>query len=489
MTGQPHAPPTEPSGSAAGSFAGELTTGNGPAAEPLGSDERAMTTPAVLDYAPPDRAVPVWAKVAAAVVVAVVVWLSVHGVRKPTAQLGDFGAYYRAGGYVAAGGSPYQLDPKFRELGAYVYAPAFAYVVCRPLAALPYVWAMRAFVAINWAATAGAVWLSLRLLEQSRAVSARGDRRSRPSPEDAGSAGPGPTRPGSVQANRFWVGAIACVAVGSYLYADLHNGQVGTLLLVSCLAWATLTLAGRPALGGACLSVAVGLKIYPLLLAPYLLQRRWWPGLIGLAVGLGVLFVTPSLFVGGRGLLPLHREWLRFCLATQRPDQTVRTGNQSLLGVLARTPPVSDGVHLYSTGRLHGLEHAYPIVVLAVTAALFGLLVWRRWGPAVDLSLLLVWATVAAPRAWTFNFAAELPAAAVLAAVIVRRGPRWPWAVAALVGVLAAVVFNTNDWLADPVRWSIVPQLLWDKHFLAAIGLMAAVASTAGRPGRTIHHP
>ena len=390
------------------------------------------------------------AKAVAAVVVAALVVFSFLGVRKPTAQQGDFGAYYRAGQSVVADRSPYTLDPHFGDQGAYMYCPAFAHLVCRPLAHLSYLNAKRVFVGLNWVAAVGVVALSLRL------------------------AG----RPG------FYVGVIACIAVGPYLWANFHNGQVGTLLLLACLGWVVLTIGGQPFLGGMSLSLAVGLKIYPLLLGPYLLlRRRWWPGLLGLAAGLAVQFALPAVFVGPRAVPALHREWIAFCLHTQSVPQTIRWGNDALLGVLARTPWVSDGVHVYSAAHLATLERLYPAVVLAITAAVFALILVRRRGPAVDVPLLLVWVTLAAPRAWTFNLAAELPAAVLLAVVIVHKPPRWPWALAALLGVLVAVGINTNGWLNQtPTRWALGPQLLWDKHFLAAVALVAAVVFVDPRP-------
>ena len=433
--------------------------------------------------------------IVAAVVTALVIASFIQA-RKPTAQLADFGAYYRAGQAVVADRSPYTLDAKFGALGAYMYCPAFAHLVCRPLAHLRYVGAMRAFLTVNWLATAAAVALSLRLLrtEPGRAGPRRAQPASRARPTDSPSA-VDPTRielrspraedgpaPSSVSAHPLWVGLLALAAVGTYLWADLHNGQVGTLLLLACLGWLALTLADRPILGGVALSLAVGLKIYPLLLAPYLLlRRRWWPGLIGLAIGLLVQFVTPALFVGPRGLLPLHREWLQFCLQTQVPMQTFRAGNQSLLGVLARTPPVSDGVHLFSPSHLDQLQHAYPAIVLAVTAALYVLLWSRRTGdPVADVSLLLIWMTLASPRAWTFNFAAELPAAILLARAVVDQRRRWPLAAVALLAAVWAITFPTNS-LPPQGGWSFGIQFLLDKHFVAAVLMATAVVVIPAR--------
>ena len=311
-----------------------------------------------------------WQKVAgrvAVVVVLVLVAASFYTARKPTAQLGDFGAYYRGGQAVAAGRSPYTLDPRYGALGAYMYCPAFCYVACRPLGFLSYVPSMRTFLTANWLVTVAAVALSVHLLRVGRAVPIDWPALRSPTAAD-------PNRGGA-----FWAGLIGCAASGTYLWSDLHNGQVGTLLLLACLGWLALTLAGWPVLGGVCLSLAVGLKLYPMLLAPYLLLRRqWWPGLIGLAIGLVLQFFVPAPFARPAGLLALHEEWLRFLMKTQVPWQTIRSANQSLLGVLARTPSVSDGWDLFSQARLDALQHVYPVIVVVLTLALYGGLFLRR---------------------------------------------------------------------------------------------------------------
>ena len=76
--------------------------------------------------------------------------------------------------------------------------------------------------------------------------------------------------------------SVAMASAGTYLWADIHNGQVGTLLLLACLVWMTLTIAGRSFWGGIVLSTAIALKLYPALLVPYLILRRDVRGLLRL---------------------------------------------------------------------------------------------------------------------------------------------------------------------------------------------------------------
>ncbi len=393
------------------------------------------------------------ASIVAIGVVVILVIVSLLGTRKPGVQIQDFGAYYRAGQAVRAGHSPYVLDVH-GPLGAYMYAPLFAHFLFRLFAYLPYLWAVRAFMLINWIATIICVLLGLRLL-------------------------------GPHGRNAFLIGLLAVASAGTYLWADIHNGQVGTLLLLACLVWISLTLSGRSLLGGIVLALPIMLKIYPALLLPYLLLRRDWRGLAGVTVGLSVLVVAPVIFVGASRVLPLHVEWLRFCVQTQTADQTIRTGNQSLLGALARLPFVSDGNQThFSADHLATLSRVYPAIVLVLSALVYGWIYLarrHRGTPSsteqslVEVSILLLWMTIASPRAWTFNFAAEILPALLLARAIVERRPRTWLAAAALVGVLVALTLNTNGIKFTP-RWSPAGYFIQNKHFDALILLAVAVA-------------
>jgi len=202
-------------------------------------------SPNILGYASPPAAANPWHAVIRYIVLAIVLGFVIgtfFGTRKPDTQDQDFGAYYRAGQAAIAGTSPYTVD-SHGPLGAYMYAPVFALTAFRCLAHLPYLWAVRTFMLINWIATILCVRLCLGLMRA----------------------------PGR---DLLILGIIALVPTGDYLKANLHNGQVGTLLLLSCVSWLCLMLRGRSFLGGLVLSLAVALKLYPALLVPYLLLRE-----------------------------------------------------------------------------------------------------------------------------------------------------------------------------------------------------------------------
>jgi hypothetical protein len=395
--------------------------------------------------------------IAAAVVLGLMI-ASFLGTRKPDAQGQDFGAYYHAGRDVDAGLTPYNQDKAHGgPTGAFMYAPVFAEYPFRLISRLPYLWGVRVFMAINWIASAACAWLCLK------------------------------TVPAGV--DRFAVGCIALASAGTYLWADIHNGQVGTLLFLACLGWMTLYLSGRPFLGGLSLSLAVALKLYPALMVPYLMLRKDVRGLAGVAIGLTILFVSPALTVGPARLVAVHREWLTFCVATQTDNQTVRVGNQSLLGVLGRLPWVTDSRERSDPGAVAKLEKVYPVVVMIATVAVYGLVCLTRRRPPVvaDVAILLLWMTLASPRCWTFNLCSEVLAATLLAARVVVGPAGRAWPIAALSGVLIAIGFPTNHLPYPEHGWAVWAFVVQNKHFDAAVLLMGVtIAMTRVHNGRMI---
>jgi hypothetical protein len=164
----------------------------------------------------------------------------------------------------------------------------------------------------------------------------------------------------------------------------------------------------------------------------------------------------------------------------------VRTGNQSLLGVLARLPWICLGNQaIVSMDNLHRLLNIYPEIVAALTAVIFTCLFFIKLNPLRDTAVLLVWMTLAAPRAWTFNFCVELLPAVYLATVIADRRQQSWLAIAALVCIPIAIVFPTNS-LSFGDRWALWSYLLQNKHFIAAAIVALAVVKI---PGKTVIPP
>jgi Glycosyltransferase family 87 len=395
------------------------------------------------------------ARVAAWTLLILAVAFSFGGtVGKSDCQDMDFGSYYRAGRAAARGETPYTID-EHGPLGAYSYAPAYAYAFM-PLACLDYLWACRLWMVVNWTATAAAALLALRLVR-------------------------GPRQAGE----RAWpLVFLAVLPVGGYLWANLHMGQVAMLMVLGCLGWAWCQRRGARFTGGLVLAAACALKLAPGVLLPYLFLRRDLRGLAGVLVGAAGLFVFPAAWVGWDGTLRLHREWVCQTAATQIPAQTCRRGNQSLLAQLARLPAISDGDVCIAPETLAQLERVYPVLVLALAAALYGWIVvtLRRPGSAADrgqrenvvLALLLLFLTLVHPRAWRCNFVALLLPCVFLVERARQRLPGWRAGLVALGLVLVACLWPTRGFEDG---WTFPGWLLLGKHFWGAV----AVAAACGR--------
>jgi hypothetical protein len=360
-------------------------------------------------------------------------------------QKGDFGAYYRAGQAVAAGRTPYFVDEN-GPTETFVYAPAYAFLF-QPFGLLEYYWGARAWMLVNWAVTILCLCLGLELI-------IGGDWRRQ------------------VPWATLW---LALVPLSNFFWSNIRSGQVGTLVLACCLGWAVLGRRGKPFLGGMLLAAGCALKLAPGLLLPYLIIRRDFRGLAGVVAGSALLFALPALWVGWEGTIHLHQEWPRHCSATQIAAQTCHPMNQSLLGLLARLPWISNGGTCFSLENLHALERNYFLVLLGMVAGAYGWIFWDRrntWRFSQEdqfrrdnfhLALLLILLTLAHVRAWVFNYVALFPGSLLLADCIMRRLPGWKPALAALVSIiLLSPVCWSNPYEPD---WSLLTWFIQGKFF------------------------
>jgi hypothetical protein len=319
----------------------------------------------------------------------------------------DFDAYHRAAVRVSRGENPYRLD-EFGIHGTYRYPPAFAYLMI-PLGHLDVARAGRVWFVANVAALAGCVWLALCLVY-----------------------GPRPWPAGT--------GAVALVtlyACSFYITQNLFQGQVALAMTLLCLGWAACRRGGRNFTGGLLMAGGCALKLAPAVLVPYLVLRKDWRGLAGVAVGGSLLVLTPAPWVGVDGAIELHRDWLRHAKETQVPVQNYRVGNQGFMGMLARLPHVSNGRVCYSDANLAALEYAYPLLIAALALGLYGWIGWdlrTRRGRLLAaeqererdnryLILLLLFMTLAHPCAWRCNFAPLILPCVVLARHAAQRRP------------------------------------------------------------------
>jgi hypothetical protein len=222
-------------------------------------------------------------------------------------EINDFSVYYTAARAVLDGLDPYAIEgPTGRP---FVYPVGFA-AMLTPLALLPFPAAAVLWTALGFAAVFASLWLCLDLLGLSRGPAA------------------------------WTVGGLALICSGRMLDSELGNGQANHWILLCIAGFAWLSARGRAALGGFALAVAIVAKLTPLLFAVYLLARRSWRGLAGLAAGLAIAgALLPAIALGPRASLEAQLAWANRVAAP-----------------VFRSPATSDAPQRARPGREHGIS-------------------------------------------------------------------------------------------------------------------------------------
>ena len=190
-----------------------------------------------------------------------------HAVSKASrGDVSDFQAYYVAAKALCEHADPYVFSDK-----PYIYPPLFA-TLCMPLASMPIETAAKCYVPVMVAAILLAFfWGTREFLNRFRL---------------------------SFQGMAMWISLlIAFVIMEDRVKSDLQMFQVNSLLLflsIAALRW----LDRRPTLAGAALGLAMNIKVFPIIMLPYLLFRRRWKT-AGAMVGSTVVFgLLPAVVIG-----------------------------------------------------------------------------------------------------------------------------------------------------------------------------------------------
>lgn len=291
----------------------------------------------------------------ACLLLAVAAWIYIA---KAAARMPDFQVYWRAGARAAAAEPLYRPDDAPYE---FKYFPAFA-VLATPFGALPLHLAKPVWFALSTASLLILLRLTVRLLPHRRKSTA-------------------------ILITGLLVG------LGKYYAEDLVLGQVNTLVaLVAACALLALT-AGREAIGGGLIALAVVLKPYMLILVPWLAARRKLPSIAAVAAGLAVAGALPVFLYGIEGTLILHRDWWRTVSASTQ-GTLLDTRNISIASMWAKWLGIGPAAAAVAV--------ATSLALLLTAAVVF----LRRRGvehpDALEAGLLLAMTPIISPQGWDY---------------------------------------------------------------------------------------
>ena len=135
------------------------------------------------------------------------------------------------------------------------------------------------------------------------------------------------------------------VALGSILLTwrfidnDLGVGNINVFLLCAVLLGCWWVARGRQFAGGALITLAVSIKVTPLLLLAYFAYKGWWRPLVGGALtGIVCLVVWPAVCFGWQANWELLPAWYQAVVAGFLSHGAVPSehNNQALVGILNR---------------------------------------------------------------------------------------------------------------------------------------------------------
>jgi hypothetical protein len=304
----------------------------------------------------------------------------------------DLTSYLLSARAMMHGASPYLLPTPF----PYLYPPTLAFLLV-PLALVPPFAALVIWFALNAGA---ALWAIRRVV-----LSVRRDLADRP-------------------ADIHVFLAVFCTFFFTIFQSNLRNGQVNFLVLALCVAAAlprparpgspvppappaSPPLPAPPALPALFWSLAIAVKIFPLVLLPYFALRRRARWMICAVAACAACLLVPALTAGGQ-IIDIYRQYSNALLVS-----SVASRPEALDFSLAGTIATLSGAALTPALRLSAAAVVLGWILQADGRRL-------RGEHARPLALYLLAIPLASPKSEVHHLAFVLPAAAVIAA-------RWCW--------------------------------------------------------------
>jgi alpha-1,2-mannosyltransferase len=275
-------------------------------------------------------------------------------------------------------------------------------------------------------------------------------------------------------ANGRWSGLpiryylLLILATGPYVYDLFLLGQVNLFLLLLALFGSLCLRNRRSGLAGACLGLAIAIKVFPLPILVYWLARREWR-----AVGATLLAIVAFVFVLPGAVRGFHRnaleveQWFGLMIGDQTGERMAARSsvgftrrNQSLFAVAHRlTRPVEAdlGLRVNLFDLAPRSSQLVGLTAIVLLGGVFLLATRGRFAPSPDAesmetAMVLVLTVLCSPLAWTYFFCWLLPAWAVL----LKAGQFHRWAIRTMIlaGVLLASAL-TEQFDARPQAYGV----------------------------------
>jgi alpha-1,2-mannosyltransferase len=307
-------------------------------------------------------------------------------------KMADFGVYYTAGSRALAAEPLYRAEDGHFQ---FKYLPAFA-VLVSPIALIPLPAAKAGWFGASAIVMLILLWLSLRALPRIH-------------------------RPPALLL------VITFVAMAKFYAHELVLGQVNLLLGVLATLAIVWMMRGREVAAGLLFALAVVVKPYAAIFAPWLAMRRNRTAFAAMAAGLIVLLLLPAARYGWHPNLDLLGDWWHTVTSTTAPN-VMNPDNVSVRAMFERwTGPGAPAP-------------ALAALASAILLAVAGVVIVARAGlarpEALEGSLLLLLIPLLSPQGWDYVLLISTPAVMLLADNL----PSLPRGLRLLTGAAIAVV-------------------------------------------------
>ncbi|HET7694598.1 MAG TPA: glycosyltransferase family 87 protein [Vicinamibacterales bacterium] len=313
-------------------------------------------------------------------------------------KMPDFEVYWTAGARAAA------AQPLYRESDGHYqfkYLPAFA-LLAVPLAAMPLAAAKGAWFAASAVAMVVLLGLSLRALPNLR-------------------------RP------PILLLVLTFLAMAKFYAHELVLGQVNLLFAVLAALAVVWMRRGREAGAGLLLALAVVVKPYAVIFAPWLATRRRRGALLAMTAGLVVLLLLPAARYGWEGNLRLLGDWWRTVTTTSAPN-VLNQDNVSLGAMFAKWigPDSAAAILAAAAG---GILLLLAAIVMAGRGQL-------KAPDTLEAGLLLLLIPLLSPQGWDYVFLIATPAVMLLIDELPALPRELRYAATASIAAIALSIFD-----------------------------------------------
>ena len=199
----------------------------------------------------------------------------------------------------------------------------------------------------------------------------------------------------------WWLIGGALIVMLKFYGHELVLGQMNALFAVLVVSAVLNMRRGREAAAGILLAIAIVVKPYAIIFAPWVLARRRPASIAALAIGTLALLIVPAVRYGIGGDADLHRAWWKTVTESTAPNLT-NADNVSVAAMWTKW---------IGSGRPATLLSTVTGVALLATAA--WLFLRRRavaFPEGLEAAVLLTFIPLLSPQGWDYVFLVATPA-------------------------------------------------------------------------------